>query len=124
MSDAAQYDKLIADLSNRLQAKLKLRPAPFARLVARSKGRLPRHVYQNARTLVDAERFTHHPKLARTVDFKGLSQSADVVKTHLNSIDLAEERKDRILSILASIAFSLIVAFALLVLVLSWRGFL
>ena len=124
MSNSAEYDQLIADLSDRLQAKLNLRPAPFAKMVARSKGRLPRRVLRDARALIQAEQMARHPKLSRTLDVGRLHQSATSVKTHLDSIDPAEDRKDRILSIIASIVFSLIVVFVLLVLVLRWRGFL
>lgn len=124
MSDVTQYDKMIADLSTRLQAKLRLRPAPFATLVARSKSRLPRRVYRNAQALAEAEPMARHPKLSRMMDLGTLRMSADLVKSHLDSIDLAEARKDRILSTLGSIAFNLIAVFALMVVVLSWRGFL
>lgn len=124
MDHTARYRKQLDEIGAALQAKLKLRPAPFAALVARSRSRLPRRVYKNAQALAEAERFADHPKLARTLDFPSLDKSADLVRAHLKTIDLADERKGRILSLLGSLSINLIGLAILLIAVLIWRGYL
>lgn len=124
MNDAERHTKRMAELAVKLQTKLRLRRAPFARLIDRAKRRLPRRVAQNAARLAEAQEFNAHPKLSRTLDYAALSQSADVVEAHLNSIDLADQRKGRLLGLLGTLAFNLICIASLLVIVLMWRGFL
>lgn len=124
MNDITQYERHVVELSKGLQSKLKLRNAPFPALVARSRKRLPRRVYKSAMQLVEAERFANHPKLSRTVDFAALSHAARVVSDHLDGIDLADERKGKILSLLGSVSINLIAVAILLIAVLLWRGYL
>ncbi len=124
MSDITQYERQVAELSKELQSKLRLRKASFATLVSRSRNRLPRSVFKNAMTLVEAEEFAHHPKLNRTLDFAALTKAARVVSDHLDSIDLADQRKGRILSTLGSVSINLIAVVILFIAVLMWRGYL
>jgi len=124
MNDIAQYERRVAELSTALQSKLGLRKAPFATLVARSRRRVPRRVYQHAMALVEAERFADNPKLSRTLDFPALSHAARVVADHLDSVDLADARKGKLLSLLGSLSLNLIAVAILLIAVLMWRGYL
>ena len=62
-------------------------------------------------------------RLAVTLDLKRPSEAAERVIAHLRAIDVADRRKGLILSILGSMAFSVLVVLALLVIVLVWRGF-
>lgn len=124
MNDTSQYERHVAELSKGLQNKLGLRKAPFATLVARSRKRVPRRVYQNAMALVEAERFAENPKLSRTLDFPALANAARVVSDHLDSIDLTDARKGKLLSLLGSLSINLISVVILLIAVLMWRGYL
>ncbi|MCE8007513.1 hypothetical protein [Aestuariivita sp.] len=124
MDDMQRYRRQIDAISTALQQKLNLRPAPFARLVARSRSQLPRKVYRQARVLVEAEPLAAHPRLSRTLDFARLERSGAALLDHLNAIDLADARKGRVLSLLGSLSFNLLAVVALLIAVLMWRGFL
>ena len=124
MKTADEYNQQIAVLSKGLQSKLKLRSAPFATLVARSRTRVPRGVYKNALTLAEAQEFAHHPKLSRTLDYAALTKAARVVSDHLDGIDLSEARKGLILSTLGSLSINLMGVAILVIAVLIWRGFL
>ncbi|MEC8575651.1 MAG: hypothetical protein VXZ09_18660, partial [Pseudomonadota bacterium] len=86
--------------------------------------RLPRRIYRLGQELAAVQPLLEHPKLRMTVEEEAkLSRSADEVIKHLKSIDLADRRRGRVLDILASMAFALIVVAVLLIVVLRWRGF-
>lgn len=57
------------------------------------------------------------------LDVQEIERASLAVETALKAIDPIDRRKGLILSTAASIAFSLIVVFTLLVVVLRWRGF-
>ena len=84
--------------------------------------RLPRRIYRQGKVLAKALPLIEHPKLRLTLDETTLHKAAQEVKTYLETIDLADRRKGRVLDILGSIVFSLLVVFALLIVVLRWRG--
>lgn len=124
MTELQKYQSQVEAISAALQSKLRLKPAPFPTLVARSRKGLPRHVWRNAQVLAEAQEAAAHPKLWRTLDFAGLSRSAELVQAHLRALDLADERRGKRLSLLGSLSFNLIVVVGLLIGVLVWRGFL
>lgn len=115
---------IIEDIQE-VRALLKERESASGTLAAALKKvrrRLPRRIFKQGMQLADALPLLEHPKLQFTVDEPRLRGAAREVKAHLEAIDLADRRKGRMLDILASIAFALIVVFALVVVVLRWRG--
>ena len=124
MSDLEKYQSQVDAISTGLQKKLRLKPAPFPTLVARSRKGLPRHIWLKAKALADAQEYAQHPKLSHTLDFPDLSKSALLVQAHLKALDIADERRGRRLSLMGSLSFNLIVVVALVIIVLVWRGFL
>lgn len=94
----------------------------LADALKKARRRLPRRIFKQGMALADALPLLEHPKLQFTVDEPRLRGAAREVKAHLEAIDLADRRKGRILDILATIVFGLIVVFALTVAVLRWRG--
>jgi hypothetical protein len=121
MSDIkAQTEALAAQMKQ----KLGIRGRDFPAAVARARHRWPRGVHRHAERLAEALPHADHPRLALTLDRDGLDRSAQIVRDHLDAIDLAERRKDLWLGIAASIALGLIVIFAAAVTVLVWRGIL
>lgn len=94
----------------------------LAGALKKTRRRLPRRIFRQGMLLAEALPLLEHPKLQFTVDEPRLRGAAREVKAHLEAIDLADRRKGRVLDILASIAFALIIVFALTVAVLRWRG--
>lgn len=92
--------------------------------LGKARRRLPRRIYKQGMRLAEALPLLQHPKLRLTQDEKSLHKAAVEVKNHLKAIDVADRRKGRILEILGSMAFAILVVFALLVTVLRWRGFI
>ncbi|MDE4134498.1 hypothetical protein PXK00_15370 [Phaeobacter sp. QD34_3] len=89
----------------------------------KARRRLPRRIFAQGQKLATALPLLQHPKLRLTLDEEALKGAAREVSAHLKTIDLAERRKDRLLGLLGSMAFSLLVVVALFILVLRWRGF-
>lgn len=85
---------------------------------------MPRRIYKQGMRLAEALPLLEHPKLRMTQNIPALKGAVREVKAHLEGIDIADRRKGRVLSVLGSIAFSLIAVFALLIIVLRWRGFI
>lgn len=86
--------------------------------------RLPSNVHKNAAQLVKAQKQLQHPKIALQLDEKPLIKPYSIVLSALEAYDPSDKRKGAILGALGSVAFNLILAFLLLVLVLLWRGYL
>lgn len=115
----------IAEQIAEVQELLKSREHASGDLVAalkKARRRLPRRIFNQGMVLAQAIPLMDHPKLRLTLDEPALRKAAREVTTHLKSIDLADRRKGRVLDVLSSMAFSLLVVFALLIVVLRWRG--
>lgn len=95
----------------------------LATALGQARRRLPRRIYRQGMLLARTLPLLEHPKLRLTVEEKPLRAAAEEVKGHLKEIDLAGRRKTLLLSILGSMAFSLLAVFTLLRVVLRWRGF-
>lgn len=94
-------------------------------LKLRRAGRLlPRHVRKDAQVLADAAELSENPKLRRMVDMAQIEKShANCVK-YLNKFDKSKRRMDTFLSVVAGMAFGLLIALGLFVTLLVWRGYL
>lgn len=94
------------------------------RALGKARHRLPRRVYRQGLVLARAQGMAHHPKLRLTLDHVTLDKAAREVQNHLTAIDLADRRKGWFLGMLGGLSFNLILATALLIGFLIWRGFL
>ena len=86
--------------------------------------RLPRPVRDAGAALATAVMMMQSPKLMRQVDDATVAVAYDICVRHLTAISPSAGRNGLILSIAASIAFSLLVVAVLLAGVLYWRGFI
>ncbi|MFW8634133.1 hypothetical protein [Cribrihabitans pelagius] len=119
---AASLEQEIADIRQLLKQR-EHATGDLAAALTRARRRLPRRIYRQGMQLARALPLLEHPRLRLTVEEKPLRAAAEEVKAHLRQIDLAGRRKTLLLSILGSMAFSLLAVFTLLVIVLRWRGF-
>lgn len=113
-----EIEEIRSLLAERTQASGDL---PLA--LRKARRQLPRRIYRQGMRLAEALPLLEHPKLSLTLDQVALHGASREVTAHLRSINLAERRKDRLLQVLGSMAFSLLAVVALLILVLRWRGF-
>ena len=115
---AEDIDKVMALLREKLGAGGRNLDAALRK----ARHRLPRDVYKQALQLARAEPLAAHPKLRLTLDSVALGAAAERVRTHLETIDLADRRKGWWLGMLGGLAFNLLAFVALVVAVLMWRG--
>lgn len=106
-----------------IEQRLRLKAPTLDRALARAGRLLPKWAHRDARRLVEANVMMSHPKLRLAVDHKAIDKAHARLVEHLKTIDPAERRKTRILSILGSISFNLIAVATALILYLVWRGY-
>ena len=105
-----------------LQRKLRLRGATLEKQLRRGGRLLPRHVRQDAVYLAQTAALGDHPKLARLTDQRRLVGAHRNVVGYLNAINLRKKRVDMLLSMLAAIAFVVLVTLVLAIYLLADRG--
>lgn len=119
----ADVDKKIAEVSRLLEERLGVRGRTFERQVRRAGRLLPRGVRRQARVLIDAGRLAHHPKLSRMMDAGMVAGAHERITGWLLQVDPRERRRARLLNVAATVAFNLLLFFAIGVTLLWWQGF-
>jgi hypothetical protein len=106
-----------------MQEKLGVRGRDLAHSLRRAGRRLPKRVRNHGAALMRAEVLAHNPKTARQVDVAAVEQSYEVVRSHLEALDVVELRKARFLGVTAAVAANLIAVAAMFIVWLWWRGY-
>lgn len=123
MNEHISIEQIIIDLRAQLREKLGVKGSDLGVALNRARHRLPRRVYRQGMVLAQAEPLAGHPKLRLTLDAPVLNVAASEVRAHLETVDLADQRKGWWLGVLGGLSFNLILMCALLIAVLVWRGF-
>lgn len=121
--DSKDLARKTAQLNALLEQKLALRKGTLGQRADRAGRRLPGWVRRNLHQLDRAQTMAGHPKMARMLDADDLDRAYLSAADHLKTIDPRERRKDRLLGILGSLAFNILLLAALLFAVLRWQGF-
>ncbi len=116
--------QMVNEVRDGLQGKLHVRGRSLDAQIRKAGRRLPRRVRQDATYLAQGVALMENPKLARMIDIGKARQAHRNVMAHLNSIDIAAQRRNAALNLVASIAFALLVTGVLLLFVLWQRGFI
>lgn len=122
MSDSSQIDARIDGLFRLMRTKLKVRGRDFPSALEKGGRLLPKAVRKQAQVLADAIPLSAHPKLRATLDHRALERAARDLETHLEAIDLAEQRKSYWLGVLGTIAFNLLLIIAALIVFALWQS--
>ncbi|MGR3493253.1 MAG: hypothetical protein ACU0DW_14435 [Shimia sp.] len=93
----------------------------FARQVRQIGREMPRYERKQAKIIIQAERLSGHPKLARQVQPGDLVRAFNAMESHLSTVSRADRVKGKAISILATILFNLLLAVAGLAVV--WWAF-
>ncbi len=104
------------------EAHMGIRAATLDAAVKRAGRRLPRGVRAKAGVLTEALVLAQNPKLARRLDYSTTQAAYRDLVAYLETLDLAEEKRTRLLNLLAGIAFNLMVVAVLVLIWLRWRG--
>ena len=84
--------------------------------------RLPRWARRQAAVIVEALALETHPKLAQQVDQRKVNKAFKDLRYFLERQDPRSRRKNRILDLIAAIAFVIFVTIGLVLAVMVWRG--
>ncbi|MEH6644652.1 hypothetical protein [Sulfitobacter sp.] len=106
-----------------MQQKLDVRGRDLRQSFRRAGRQLPRAVRKRGAELMRAEMQAHNPKTARQLDAEAIERAYEVVRAHLEAVDVGERRKARILSLAGAIVANIIVVAVLFVIWLWWRGY-
>ena len=122
MSEDTELNMQAEELRQLMRDKLGVRGRSFPDALRRGKRLLPRYVRRQGVVVAQALPLADHPKLRQTLDHKKLGAAVSDIRAYLDEIDLANRRKDFIVGMLGSMAFSVLAVMALFVVVLIWRG--
>ncbi len=119
MIDTKQFDGRITVLQAALRERLGLRGHSLERQVRRAGRLLPRRQRRAAATLLGAQDWMNHPRLARLLDHRAVEAAFANMHRHLDRIDPRERRNTAILRLLGGIVLNLMIFGVLLYLL--WR---
>lgn len=123
MLDQKDVQKKALKVRREMQAKLGVQGRDLDHALRQAGRRLPQGVRKRADALAKAAFFAQNPKMARRLDGEEVQAAFDAVMAHLESIDVVEDRKDRLLGIAGSIGFNLLFVFVAFIVYLWWRGY-
>jgi hypothetical protein len=106
-----------------MQQKLDVRGRDLRQSLRRAGRRLPRAVRKRGAELMRAEMLAHNPKTARQVDVAEVDVAYDYVRDYLESLDVVDMRRGRILSLTSAVVANLILVGLLFIVWLWWRGY-
>ena len=123
MLDQKDVQNKVLKVRLEMQAKLGVQGRDLDQVLRRAGRRLPRGVRKQVATLAKAAFYARNPKMARRFEGHEVQAAYDAVMAHLDSIDVMEDRKDRVLGIAGAIAFNLLSVMVAFIFYLWWRGY-
>lgn len=109
-------------LSGALERHLGVKGRSLAQQVKCAGRMLPRRIRAQAHLVAEADALRGNPRVLRQLNEGRVARAYAEISEHLAGIDRAEARWGRILSILAAIAFNLILLFTAFVVIARLRG--
>ncbi|MEI4232437.1 hypothetical protein [Roseovarius sp. D22-M7] len=109
-------------LQSALSGKMRARGATLEQQLRRVSHRLPRRQRRAAATILGAQDWMAHPKLARILDFSNVNNAFSDLTAYLDRIDPSEERKTALLHLAAVIVLRLAMLAVLIYALIQWRG--
>lgn len=85
---------------------------------------LPRRVHRAGAVIEKAQVLAEHPKLARMQDGEAVERAFAMIADYLETVDVADRKRGRLLGMLGSLAFIFIVITASVITYLNWRGYI
>lgn len=122
MDDTADIHTQAEAVRSLLETHMGVRSKTLEGAVRRAGRRLPRSLRNKAALLVEALVLSENPKMARRLDYTAIYSAYRDLVAYLETLDLAEEKRTRLVNLTAGIAFNLLIAGGLVLLWLRWRG--
>lgn len=111
-------------LESLLAERFGARDGTLVQRLARVGRDLPGAVQRDVTLVAEAAQMVGNPKLARRLNADQVAAAFARAEAHLKTIDVKDRRKGRLLGLLGSVAFNLLLLGAGLLALLIWRGFL
>ncbi len=121
---AKTLQQMVDEVHAGLETQMRIRGRTLDAQIRKAGRSLPRRVRSDASYLAQGAALAENPKLARMVDMAKARQAHRNVLAHLETVDLAAQRRDAAFSMVASIAFALLTTGILVLFVLWARGFI
>lgn len=122
MIDTQDFNTRLARLQTALRERMRLRGRTLEAQLRRAGRRLPKRQRRAGATVLGAQDWMAHPKLARVLDISQVNNAFADLHSYLDGIDPKEDRKTAILRLLGGMVLNLALLVGLLVLVLWWQG--
>jgi hypothetical protein len=106
-----------------MHERLGVRGRDLAQTAKRGGRLLPRRLRREVAVLVAADRAARSPKTAKQIDRQAVLRAYDLVTLHLRGINVTAQRRERLMRVLAGIAFQVLLIVAAFVVYLWWRGY-
>ncbi len=123
MARVQSIDEKVEAVQDLLKAKFGVRKRALPKMLAKTGRRLPRGMHKRAQVLIEAQKLGGNPKLMRQMDQTALTRAYEALTAHLEAIDVAERRKDRLLKLAGVLAFNFLLIVAAFVTWLWWAGY-
>lgn len=117
-------EEMASALSLLLHQKIGVKSGGLEAKVASAGRRLPKRIRRLAMVVVEAEKVSANPKLARQIDHHALDKAYYEVESYLNDIDVAERRKTKLINFFGLLSFNLLAVGGLLLWYLVSQGYL
>ncbi len=124
MMTADEIDPKVSQLLELAREKYGVRSKTLSRAMRKIGRRAPARLHRQADVIVQAQKLGHHPKLMMQVDGAAVTRAFAEIEAHLKEINVREQRIDRVLDVLGSVSFNLILFAACLIVFLRWHGVL
>lgn len=121
---AGAITQMAERISDLLEERLHVGGRDLDARLRRAGRRLPARIRTEARLLAEAAGQSANPKIAKQLDMDRITAAYDACSRHLQGLGRAERRRGRMLDLLGSVAFNLLVLAAAIIGFLIWRGFL
>ncbi len=113
MTDTEDLLARASAMQQKLQEVHKIKGKTWKTLLRKARGSLPRRVIKDARSVAECLPMIGHPKLERLIDYENMRAAQTRVMQHLDSVDVAQIRRDRFLRMFGLLAFNVILVAAL-----------
>ena len=105
-----------------MEERLRIRGAGLTEKLRKGGRQLPRRVRGAAEMLAEAAHRSQNPKLLLTLDEGAVAEAYDICLRHLAPLGAGRRRRNFVSSMVAQVAFGLIVVVALVIVVAKLRG--
>jgi hypothetical protein len=110
-------------VKNLIEERLRVKGRTLEKALSRAARLLPKWAHREGTYLVHAQQFTGHPKLRLMIDDAKVTKAHAILIEHLKTIDPSERRKTKVLGVLGSISFNVLLVVGAFVASLVWRGY-